>query len=105
MAKEFAKPFYNSKEWKECRKAYIISVFGVCERCGRAGYIVHHKEKLTPENINNPDVTLNFKKLEYVCLQCHNEDEEREHNIKNNKMKIRYRVTDTGDIVPLDDDK
>lgn len=74
MAKEFAKKFYASKAWQKCRAAYIASVFGLCERCGRPGYIVHHKVTLTPNNINDPDITLNFERLEYLCHDCHNRE-------------------------------
>lgn len=74
MAKEFAKAFYKSKAWQKCRAAYIQSVFGLCERCQRPGWIVHHKELLTPANINDPTVTLNWKKLEYLCMDCHNRE-------------------------------
>lgn len=72
MAQAWAKAFYNSKAWQECRDGYIKSVFGLCEKCGKPGYIVHHKERLTPWNINDPDVTLNWSKLQYLCLKCHN---------------------------------
>ena len=80
MAKEWAKSFYKSKEWRECREAYIQSVNGLCERClgkdiVKPGYIVHHIEHLTPENIDDPEVTLNWNNLEYVCKECH----DREH--------------------------
>ncbi len=83
MAQEFAKAFYNSKEWKACRKAYIISVNGLCEEClkrgvVKPGHIVHHKIRLTPENINNPDITLNHEYLKYDCLDCHNREEMKE---------------------------
>lgn len=72
MAKEYAKAFYNSTAWIKCKNSYIKSVFGLCERCGKPGYIVHHKKHLTPNNINNPDITLNHDNLEYLCLECHN---------------------------------
>jgi hypothetical protein len=72
MAQDFAKAFYNSKAWKDCRDGYIKSVFGLCERCPKPGYIVHHIIELTPENINDPDITLNWDNLEYLCLECHN---------------------------------
>ena len=54
MAREFAKPFYNSSRWKRCRGAYIKyrkSVDGgMCETChDRPGYIVHHKIELNPD--------------------------------------------------------
>jgi 5-methylcytosine-specific restriction endonuclease McrA len=79
MAKEWAKSFYKSKEWQECREAYIAEVNGLCERClenGKVnpGKIVHHIEYLTPDNINDPEITLNFDNLEYLCLDCHNEE-------------------------------
>ena len=79
MAKEWAKSFYKSKEWRECRAAYISLVDGLCERClddGKVipGKIVHHQEELTPDNINDPEITLNFDNLEYLCLNCHNEE-------------------------------
>lgn len=74
MAKGFAKKFYNGKQWRECRAAYISSVHGLCERCGEAGYIVHHKTVLTAKNINDPWITLNHALLEYLCLACHNNE-------------------------------
>lgn len=72
--KEWAKPFYKSKAWRDCREAFFISKHGLCERCGRPGKIVHHKEILTPENINNPDITLNWDNLELLCQDCHNKE-------------------------------
>ena len=77
MAKEYAKGFYNSKAWKQCRASYIAKVYGLCERCmdnGKLipGYIVHHKIEITPENINDPALTLNHDNLQYVCVECHN---------------------------------
>ena len=66
MAKPWAIQFYKSRVWLDCRAAYIQSVFGLCEKCRRPGWIVHHKEKLTPANINDPNVTLNWEKLEYL---------------------------------------
>ena len=72
--REMARKFYNSREWHKARQSYISHVHGLCERCGRAGKIVHHKTYITPTNINNPDITLNFNNLEFVCHDCHNEE-------------------------------
>lgn len=72
MAKEWAKKFYNSKAWQDCRASYIATVYGLCEHCGKPGYIVDHIEELTPTNINNPELTLNFNNLQYLCQECHN---------------------------------
>lgn len=47
----------------------------MCQRCHeRLGYIVHHRIELTPENICDPDIALNHKQLEYLCLECHNKE-------------------------------
>lgn len=78
--KDFAKTFYKSARWKKCRGAYIASRImkdgGLCEECHEAvGYIVHHKQLLNQQNIDNPSVTLSFKNLEYVCKECHDKFE------------------------------
>jgi 5-methylcytosine-specific restriction endonuclease McrA len=72
--KPWAEHFYKSKAWQECRDAFFISKFGLCERCSRPGEIVHHKIYLTPENINKPEITLNWDNLELLCLDCHNRE-------------------------------
>ena len=97
MAKEWAIKFYNSTAWKECRWAYIVSVNGLCERCERAGYIVHHKILLTPSNIDDPMITLNHLHLEYVCKTCH--DDEHGVGSKGKIIKEGLIFTATGDIV------
>lgn len=75
MAREFAKKFYASSVWKKNRELYIISVNGICERCNhRAGKIVHHKKYLTPQNLNDTDISLNFNNLELLCQDCHNDE-------------------------------
>lgn len=76
MAQEWAKPFYNSRAWKRCRESYINQRMlvdgGMCEVCHEEPiYIVHHKIKLTPVNINDPDVSLNHCMLEGNCKACH----------------------------------
>lgn len=98
MAREFAKAFYNSRAWQECRAAYIKMVFGICERCGEPGEIVHHKCKITPDNINDPSVTLSMDNLELLCQRCHNRDEYGEHRDKS--RETRYRVDGEGRVLP-----
>lgn len=78
----WAKWFYDSKEWKKCRKAYAISQNGICERCKRKGRIVHHKIYLTKDNINNPLITLNPDNLEYLCQDCHTKEHLKKFNNK-----------------------
>lgn len=69
--KEFAKAFYTSKAWRDTQKAYMQSKHYVCERCGRPAFIVHHKTYITPANINDPNITLNWDNLEALCQTCH----------------------------------
>lgn len=75
---EYAERFYKSRAWRECRDAYIKSVGGLCERCLERGLytpgeIVHHKKHITPDNIDDPTVTLNWDNLMLVCRNCHGE--------------------------------
>jgi hypothetical protein len=79
MAKEWAIKFYKSKAWQDCRHAYIVSVYGLCERCQRPGKIVHHKTLLTPLNINNPLISLSHEQLECLCIDCHNAEHMGKH--------------------------
>lgn len=79
IMKDYARAFYKSKEWQKCRAGYIKSVGGLCERCLKRGlivpgYIVHHICYLTPENIQDTSITLNWDNLEYLCHDCHNKE-------------------------------
>lgn len=105
MAQDFAKPFYRSKEWQQCRAAYIQSVHGLCERClakgiTKPGKILHHKVTLTPSNINDPAITLNWDLLEYQCQDCHNQ----EHNGSGDNEVVRKGLmfNENGELVPAD---
>lgn len=100
MAKEFAKSFYNSKAWKKCRAAYIAYRRqvdgGICESCHEApGYIVHHKIELTPDNINDPDIALNFKNFKYDCHVCHQKEKVKDEV----PGLVQYEFSPEGDII------
>ena len=74
--KPFAKSFYNSKKWKDARKAYVDNRIridgGICEKCkNKPGVELHHIEHLTPGNINDPDITINPDNLMLLCKDCH----------------------------------
>lgn len=71
MAKDFAQSFYNSTAWKQCREAYKKKQCYICERCGEPGDIVHHKTRITPANVDDASITLNFENLELLCRDCH----------------------------------
>lgn len=97
IAKSFSKTFYKSKAWQRCREGYIQSVFGLCERCQKPGLIVHHKELLTPMNINDPNITLNWNLLEYLCLECHN----KEHTQKYYNTANGLMFNDDGELIQV----
>lgn len=76
MAREFSRAFYSSAAWRSCRESYRRSRGGLCEDCLKRGLItagaeVHHVEPLTPDNIGNPAVTLNWANLVLLCKDCH----------------------------------
>ncbi len=99
MARDFAKKFYNSKEWKKCRESYINNtVDKLCERCGEPGEEVHHIIYLTPDNINDPYITLSFENLELLCSSCHSI----EHNRKEKEV-VREGLTfdSNGDLIEI----
>ena len=102
MARDFAISFYHSKAWKQCRKGYIshrISIDGgMCERCHKElGYIVHHKIWLTPQNINDSDITLNWSNLEYVGEKCHS----KEHNGKYDITADGLEFDENGNLIEV----
>ncbi len=89
--------FYYTKQWKACRREYAKTQGGLCERCRekgiiRAGAIVHHKIPVTPENVNDPSITLNFDNLMYVCRDCH---------AAIHKPTKRFKVDDLGRVTPI----
>ena len=83
MHQQFANAFYGSQAWKNCRAAYRKARGNLCERCLARGLItagtremplqVHHKVELTPENSNDPRVTLSWDNLQLLCKRCHDE--------------------------------
>lgn len=104
MAKPWAKTFYKSKAWLKCRFSYIAKRVkidgGLCEVCHeKPGYIVHHKVTLTPENINNPDISLNHDLLSYECKDCH--DEHEGHGIGNKGADLLVTFDKDGQPVPI----
>ena len=93
--REFAKTFYLSKAWKQTRDAYAKQAGELCEECLSRGLIVpgeivHHKTPLSPANINDPAIALDFSNLELVCRDC--------HAMKHGGR--RWKVTAEGGIAP-----
>ncbi|MCX7843245.1 MAG: HNH endonuclease [Clostridia bacterium] len=71
MAKDYARSFYDSSTWKKTQALYLSSQNYICEDCGGVACIVHHIKHITPDNINDPDITLNWDNLKAVCTECH----------------------------------
>ena len=96
--KEYASSLYSSKAWQKTRDAYKKSVGGLCEICwakgiAKPGEIVHHKTPITPENINDTNVTLSFSNLQLVCRDCHAHIHDRK--------KRRYKLDELGRVIFL----
>jgi 5-methylcytosine-specific restriction endonuclease McrA len=96
--KEYARRFYSSKAWQRTRDAYKKSKRGLCEICLAQGMykpceIVHHKVELTPDNINNPDITLSWSNLQCVCREHHAEI----HELY--ERKRRYKIDELGRVI------
>lgn len=71
MAKDYARAFYNSGAWKKTQALYMESQNYICENCGGVACVVHHIKYLTPENISDPEITLNWDNLKALCYECH----------------------------------
>ena len=95
MSKEFARAFYDSKAWKQMREFYREYVHGLCEVCGNPGEIVHHIRPLTPENIDDPSVTLGMNNLQLLCRSCH----KGKHSDQNGR---EYFFDEFGEVHPTD---
>lgn len=98
VMKEYAKTFYKSAAWKDCRKAYAAYRRGLCEVCLKRGIykpgeIVHHKIHISPENITDPTVTLSFDNLQLVCRDCHAD--------LHKGFETRYKVDELGRITAV----
>lgn len=97
------KAFYNSKAWIECRDAYRSQSKGLCERCLAKGIIkagdhVHHKIRMSLEQLSNPEVAYNFDNLELLCAACHREEHKEEFKYHQKRRKRRYVVDEYGRV-------
>ena len=94
MSREYARPFYNSKPWQQCRAAYLSQVNYICERCGNPAALVHHKKYINEGNISDPIITLDWNNLEALCVECH----EHEH-IRNRRRPVKSVFDENGNPV------
>lgn len=108
MAREFSKPFYNSKEWEQVRSYVLMRDRYLCQKCGKPAEEVHHKKHLSPENINDPRVSLNPENLISLCKACHfnehKKDKEagkrKKHGLSEGDCADGYHFDEFGQVVP-----
>ena len=112
MAKPFARKFYSSKAWQDCRNEYAKKAHHLCECClakgiYKPGVIVHHIEELTPLNIDKPEIALSFDNLELLCRECHAEEHDtkggrwakvNEKKRKARDASLRYKISENGRV-------
>ena len=82
MALDYSKSFYNSSAWKKLRLFVCQSRHWTCEECGEYGDQVHHIIEITPDNINDPNITLNEDNIQLLCEECHNSQRRTEKDIE-----------------------
>lgn len=108
MSEKFSRAFYNSVAWKTTREAYKKSKGGLCEDCLEKGLItpgaeVHHINPLTPDNITDTSVSLNWDNLCLLCSSCHHA----RHNSPQRRSRKRYWIELDGSVTikapPVDD--
>lgn len=93
--KDFAKSFYKSKAWQRIRNNVMQRDHHLCVDCMRKGKYtpaeeVHHIIEITPDNINDPQITLNEENLVSLCKECH----KRRHGAR----ERRYLIDEYGRV-------
>lgn len=99
------KEFYKTQAWKNTSRNYMQSKAGLCEKCLAKGLItpaevVHHKEPLTDDNINDFNISLSWDNLQALCRSCHAAAHEEIYRRRSGK---RYRIDDNGKVIVIDE--
>jgi len=113
--------FYTSRTWRRVSRNYASSKQFLCERCLAKGLVipyeeVHHKTRLTLENLNNPDIALNWNNLECLCKKCHEAEHQEDARLrpykrkdfqeKGKKPQRRYTINQlTGEVIILSEEE
>lgn len=85
--------FYKSDRWHLARSIVIARANGLCEKCGKVGTEVHHIIRLTPDNVDDPSISINPKNLILLCKDCHNKEHGRFTS------KLDYKFDANGDLI------
>ena len=95
--KKYAEAFYKSTALKNCRDTYMKMAGGLCEDCYKEGKVVpaeevHHIKHITPNNINDPTITLNYGNMVALCRECHRK--------RHGARETRYSIDEYGRVTP-----
>lgn len=114
MQKTEIQKFYDSKLWKDVKKAVWLRQNCLCAKCNKPVYvsgisdvkidrrnkitgIVHHITPINEENFSDDNITINYDNLVGLCLSCHTSV----HH-PNNCIKEGYMFDENGMIVKSD---
>lgn len=100
MAREFAKAFYNSKEWQAVRSFVLMRDKYLCVKCGCPAEEVHHINHLNESNIYDREVNLNPANLVSLCRNCHFE-QHKQDKIFGKQQKKKEQMKKMDDEYPF----
>ncbi len=106
MAKDYAKKFYQSAIWEKQREYILKRDHHLCTEpgCYNVATEVHHITEITPDNISDPDITLNENNLRSLCHDCHTRiTREMKRNDKTMDILEHIAFDADGYPVPIDD--
>lgn len=108
MARDFSRHIYHSARWRNIqdvamkRSTTTIGTVpsGMCERCYQHGFmrpakVVHHITPISPENVNDPSITLNLDNLMRLCQDCH----AAVHSSNPDAAPARYEFDEEGNLI------
>ena len=78
MSRPFARAFYDSALWARTRAYILRRDRYMCTRCHNPAQEVHHIIRLSVDNINDPNITINPDNLISLCRDCHFKEHEQE---------------------------
>jgi 5-methylcytosine-specific restriction enzyme A len=96
MAAPYAIKFYQSKQWRGVRAIVLNRDQYTCRNCYRRASEVHHIIGLTPDNIDDINISLNPDNLMCLCHDCH----DRITKGFSGDVAAGYIFDDDGQIVP-----
>ena len=93
--KPWAEDFYKSQAWKHTRDIAMKRDGYLCVDCQKKGKFtaaeeVHHITELTPDNVHDPEVTLNLNNLVSLCREC--------HRARHGARQRRYMIDELGRV-------